>query len=381
MIKLNPRQQRVDLELNKNEILKTDLVVVQWDNKSIELNFKIFESEGVEIDYSSVSKATMVSKLKEESVIECECVVEQDCISYLLCYDETNIVGNILSEVCLFGEDEQKISTQKFQYMVIPTLAIGINPNEDKNLPILQQLISSVINLESNITTTEALRVIAEQARSNAEINRNTQEDIRNSNELIRTDNETSRIQQFDAWTTTMGEYGSTMVEYSNTMQSYASAEDTREIAEQDRVSSMQSIEESYSNLVTELTNNLCLMEVYKASSQGEIEATESIFMVPSGYDYDITHVILISHGDAVNIDSTHTSTIELLDQNNNVICSQVFNDLTPFPSSNSTFSIPLNPDFITENSIVFFKITNSETVNTPEFLLQVNYIVKKIIN
>lgn len=333
---MNSPHFMIPLKLHEQETLVTNLVVVQYDNKFTELRF-VLSYNDTPIDHNVFSMVTMVNRMPDGSSIECECDIKQDYISYLLCYDETYMAGQVVAELVMYGSDEERKSSQRFQYVIIPTLAIGIDPSKFEELPVLQSLISKVLTLESNVTTSEELRQIAEG--------------IRQSNESQRIANETLRISQ----------------------------ESTRETNESARQASIQAMIEEYSTLVTELTNNTCQMVVYQVEQLTEVSLQRLLFTVPQGYDYDITNVRLISYGEASGLTDVNTSLIKLTDQADVIISEQLFNDFTPFPSNNSFYSFTIQPDFITENATIKLHVVNSELVNTPQFLLQINYLVRKL--
>lgn len=338
---MQPRLHSINLKLNTQEVAHTDLIVVQYDNKSVEFNFKITNVEGEYIDYAHIEKATMISKMANGKTIECECTVGEAGITYLLCYDETEISGGVLSEISLYGIDQAHATTQKFQYIVIPTLAIGIDPSNESNLPILQDLINSVIKLENNTQTAESLRVLAEEIRS-------SNESLRMSNEISRIESEATRIQN--------------------------------EILRQETLVDVQSDIESINSKIVKITaTSFCQMILYEVGSLEEGLLEEAIFKIPTGYDYDITDVTLISHGEATGITDENICEVYLMNDENFSIASISYNATNAFPSSNFVSNLTVEPDFITEGNIVKVVIENGVGVVTPKFLLQINYTVKLV--
>jgi len=367
----------VPLSLYKTEIYNTSMTLVQFDNESTQIKFKVYNND-VEIDYSQLKKVTLVTKQSSETPIVCQCDIETDHISYMLCYEETCCVGQVLGELNLYYNDSAKKSTQKFRYSVIPTLAIGIDPTKHEELPILQALISECIKLNTSIKTledaikfaestriqNEEIRNANEQARVQAEANREDAESIRKASETLRNDAEVLRV---------------------NAESARVTAESNRATEENKRVTLYNQISNDYplmaDGIITTAYNNACPMINCVIETMTESTLTFGLFYNPIGYDYDITDITIISEGDAVGITSTNTCFLEIL-KNFETIVGYTFDDYEIFPSANAVKTFNLQNDgyndTIVGGDLIHVRITNGVGVTTPKFTLQLNYKIKQ---
>jgi len=361
----------IQLELYNQQVVNSSIPLVQYDDDTTELRFKIFNSQ-VEIDYSELSEVSLITRQSDGSASECKATINADSISYLLCYHETSCIGQVTGELNLYYKNGGRKATQKFTYMVIPTLAIGIDPTDEENLPILQSLIQELVKIkEQTLTLNEACelaenirksneslriaqaesfataeqgRATAEASRAVAESDRITAEDDRKASEVVRKTNEDLRQQSFNQF----------MADYPNLL----------------------------NNLVSIAYNNNCPMITAKFEAMGEGEKIIPLFYNPQGYDYDITDVTIMPLGNSTGISDSNTSSLQIM-RNFVPVISETFDDMVTFPANGSFHTIKLvlmeYNDEVTQGDLICAKLKNDIGVSTPEFILQLNYKIKQV--
>jgi hypothetical protein len=334
----------VQLKINSPGSVNTGRYFSQNDNSNGKLSFTIYREDNSEIDYAQVAEAYMTLKFQDGTHMEpCACDVGVDSITYELCTETLSKTGTVSGILRLYGEANQVITTNVFRFVIIADILDGcILANEDK-ASLVNELLSKLANIS-----------FKEDARDAAEL-------IRISNEAIRVSNENARI-------------SSETTRQSN--------ETTRQSNESSRESAFDTMQTDYALLTDEIRDSLNRMVVFNIPGMKNppLETLSKIlFTIPVGYTFTITEITLISDGDAVGINATDTCNLQLI-EGSDIISDTTFNDVNLFPSTNITKKLTIIDGLIDKDDNVYINIVNGAGVTTPEFSLQINYDIAKII-
>lgn len=183
----------------RNLTPKSEFSVVTHDSNGNKLNITLVDS-GKPFGITGYTNITFTVKKPDNTYYidsEGERLIVKDAtkgkISVVLGDAAINVPGMCQATVEVY-EDTRRITSARFYFTVIAGLQDGLDPSSDSAIPLLQQLIIDVENLNEVVETTEGKRVTAENGRTTAEAGRASAESIRATTESTRKENETNRI-------------------------------------------------------------------------------------------------------------------------------------------------------------------------------------------
>jgi len=320
----------VQLKINSSGSINTGRYFNQNDNGVGKLSFTVYREDNSEIDYAQISESYITLKFQDGTYMEpCECVVNSDSITYELCSGALSKNGTVTGIIKLYSADGQVFTTNIFRFVILADMINGCTLADEDKISLVNELLTKLANIS-----------FEEDDRETNELQRITNEGIREKNEQDRIDAATLRNSEF-----------STM-------------------------------KDEYVSLVAVLKdslNQMIIFDIPSFSNPPDAEIHRILFSAPTGYTCTITGITIISNGNSVGIDATDTSQIQLI-EGSDIISDTTFNDVVVFPGANETKELTIIDGLIDKDDDVYIKVINGEGVTTPNFSLQLNYDIEKIV-
>ncbi len=334
----------IQLKINSSGSINTGRYFNQNDNKVGTLKFTIFTEDGVEIDYSQILQCYITLKFSDGTYMEpCECVLSNDSITYELCSTSLSTSGTVSGFVRLYSQDSQIFTSNIFRFVILADQVNGCTLSDEDKVSLVNDLLQKLSNIsfkEDEREANELQRIFNESERVKSENVRIANEDIRINNETNRIDAETLRNSEFDT------------------------------------------IKDEYVSLVAVLKdslNHMIVFDIPSFSNPPDIAIHRILFTAPTGYKCTITGIKVISNGDSIGINDINTSQIQLM-EGLDIISDTTFNDVVAFPAKNETKELTIIDGLIDKDDDVYIKVTNGDGVTTPNFSLQLNYDIEKLV-
>lgn len=135
--------------------------IVQNDVDVYILTVKI--TDGVnEIDYSEVSSATITFVKSDGNVVQGNMTVGADALTYTMGTNEIAYPGNVLASVQLIGSSNERLTTARFRFAVIPDLLSPSAIHSTTEFAELQRLKVELETIDVVELTTEVAAHMAE---------------------------------------------------------------------------------------------------------------------------------------------------------------------------------------------------------------------------
>ncbi|MDF2985740.1 MAG: hypothetical protein K0R50_1250 [Eubacterium sp.] len=138
------------LQLTEPDYIKSGIKLVANDYLTNIFNIKIYEN-AAEISYPSIHHATVVFAKPDNTYVEGDLTKTSTGFTYTVGTNAIAAYGEVTASVQLFGSNNERLSTARFQFTVLRDLADKDAVESTSEFPILQQLVADVENLKASI--------------------------------------------------------------------------------------------------------------------------------------------------------------------------------------------------------------------------------------
>lgn len=341
----------VQLKINSSGSVNTGRYFNQNDNGIGKLSFTVYREDNTEIDYSQISESYITLKFQDGTFMEpCACEVGIDSILYEVCSETLSKSGTVTGIIKLYSENGQVATSNIFRFVILADQLNGCTLADEAKVSLVNDLITKLANIS-----------FEEDEREASELQRATDEGIRKTNEQSRIESENTR-----------GTSEANRID----------SEALRVDAESVRNTEFIGIKEEYVSLVAVLKdslNQMIIFDIPSFSNPPDLEIHRILFSAPTGYVCTITGITIISNGDSTGIDAVNTSQLQLI-EGSDIISDTTFTDVEVFPAKNVTKELAIIDGLIDKDDDVYIKVINGDGVTTPNFSLQLNYDIEKIV-